>query len=154
MCIRDSTDPVLRAVGCAAQIELGKVARPERKSEMRGGRERRDVCGSGRRTRARHDDEGWRRIHRLRRVHEACTRDAGKASPALDSQIHRVFLTVLFSRALPQEDVIDHAKKAGMSGHGGLRIHGGPGDRFFSRRSRRWNKTIATMRLPGRQDRQ
>ena len=49
----DPARAALRTLGCAAQIELGKVARSEWKSQMRRGRERRDVRGSERRTRAR-----------------------------------------------------------------------------------------------------
>ena len=38
---------------------------------------------------------------------------AGEAAPALDSQTHGVFLTVLFSRELPQEDVHRSHRESG-----------------------------------------
>ena len=63
---------------------------------MRGGRKQRDIRGSGRGTRSRGDDERWRGVHRLRRIHKALTGNAGETEPALDSQIYEVFLVELF----------------------------------------------------------
>ena len=79
-------------MGWSPQSELGKIPLYERKTEMRGGRKQRDIRGSGRRTRPRSDDERWRGVHRLRRVHKALAGNAGETEPALDSQIYEVFL--------------------------------------------------------------
>src|SRR5712671_1276456 len=89
----DPAGPPLRTVGCAAQIELAKVARTEWNSQMRRGRKQRDVCGSGWRTRPRRDGQRWRAIYRHGRLHQARPRDPGETAPALDSQIYGLFLT-------------------------------------------------------------
>jgi hypothetical protein len=86
-------------VGCAAQIELGKVARFEWQPHMRRGREQRNVCGLGGGTRARRNGERWREIYRDRRLHQARLGNIGEAASALDSQAYRVFL--IAHRALP-----------------------------------------------------
>jgi hypothetical protein len=110
----ESAGAALRAVGGAAQIKLGKVARSEWKPQMRRGRKRRDVRGPGRRTRARRDDEGWRGVPRLRRVHQTPFGDAGKAAPTLDSQTHRMFLTGTCSRELPRVDIYRLHQESGV----------------------------------------
>jgi len=79
-------------VGCAAQIDLGKVARFEWEPQMRRGREQRNVRGPGRRTRARRNGERWREIYRHRRLHQARFGNIGEAASAMDSQAYRVFL--------------------------------------------------------------
>jgi hypothetical protein len=88
----DAARPAFRAMGGTPQSELGEIPLYERKTQMRGGCKQRDIRGSGRRTRSRRDDERWRGVHRLWRIHKALAGNAGKTEPALDSQIHEVFL--------------------------------------------------------------
>lgn len=85
---------------------------------MHSGLELRDIRGSGWRTRARRDDEGWRGVHRHGRLYQARPGDVGKATPALDPQIYGVFLTVPVSKESFRADALDSAKKAGMLSHG------------------------------------
>jgi hypothetical protein len=91
----DFARPALRAMGCSPQRELGEIPLYERKAQMRGGREQRDIRGSGRRARSRSDDARWCGVHRLRRIHKALAGNAGETEPALDSQIYEVFLAEL-----------------------------------------------------------
>src|ERR1700674_1432874 len=105
--------PALWAMGCAAQIELEKVTWPEWKSQMHRGRKRRDVRGSGGRTRARCDGEGWRGVPRHGSLHQARLGDAGEAASALDPQIYVVLLTEPFSAELPGLTVYRSREKSG-----------------------------------------
>lgn len=88
----DTARPALGTMGCIPQIGLAEIPLQEWETQMRGGRKRRDVRRSGRRKRSRRNDERWRRVHRLRRIHEARVGNAGETAPALDSQIYGVFL--------------------------------------------------------------
>ena len=90
----DAPRPAFGAVGCVPQIGLAEIPLQEWETEMRGGRKRRDVRRSGRRNRSRGNDERWRRVHRLRRIHEARIGNAGETAPAVDSQIYGVFFLV------------------------------------------------------------
>src|SRR5579872_4011487 len=92
----DAARAPLGTMGGATQIELEKVTWSEWKPQMRRGRERRDFRGSGGRACARVDDEGWRGVHRHWRLYETRFGDAGKAPPALGSQITWVFVSALF----------------------------------------------------------
>jgi len=83
-------------MGWSPQSDLGEIPLYERKTQMRGGCKQRDIRGSGRRTRSRSDDERWRGVYRLRRIHKALAGNAGEAEPALDSQLYEVFLAVRF----------------------------------------------------------
>jgi len=91
----DAARPAFRAMGWSPQSELGEIPLYERKTQMRGGRKQRDVCGSGGRTRSRSDDERWCGVHRLRGIHKALAGNAGETEPTLDSQIYEVFLAEL-----------------------------------------------------------
>src|SRR3979490_1489670 len=91
-------------VGCAAQIELGKVARFEWQPRMCRGREQRNVCGPGGGTRARRDGERWREIYRHRGLHQARLGNIGEAASALDSQAYRVFLIAQCFRSTSGRD--------------------------------------------------
>ena len=88
----DAPRPAFGAVGCVPQIGLAEIPLQEWETQMRGGRKRRDVRRSGRRKRSRSNDERWRRVHRLRRIHEARVGNPGETAPALDSQIYGVLL--------------------------------------------------------------
>src|SRR5712691_2368269 len=112
----DAARAALRTMGCAAQIELEKVAWSEWRPQVRCGCERRDVRGSGRGTRARRDDEGRREVHRHGRLHQASIGNNRKAAPALDSQSYGVFLTAPFLSELPC--AADHVSTRGDLGGG------------------------------------
>src|SRR5882762_4040936 len=108
-------------VGCAAQIELGKVARFEWQPRMCRGRERRDVCGPGRRTRARRNGERWCEIYRHRRLHQARLGDIGEAASALDSQVYGVLLKPPFCRSFPARPFMVRPGRNEVLNHGGIR---------------------------------
>jgi hypothetical protein len=97
----DLARAAFRAVGCAAQIELGEIAQSEWKPQVRCGRKRRDVRGLGRRTSARSNDEARRGIHRHRRLHQARLGTVGEAASALDSQVHGLPLNLPLRRSFP-----------------------------------------------------
>jgi hypothetical protein len=96
----DTARAAFGAVGCAPQIELGEIPLYEWETQMRGGRKRRDVRRSGRRTRSGSDDERWCGVHRLGRIHKARVGNAGETAPALDSQGYGVFIAAPFCAAV------------------------------------------------------
>ncbi len=150
----DPAREALRTVGCATQIGLEKVARSERGSQMRRGRERRDICGFRRRTRARLDDKRRRGVHRHGRVHQASFGNARKATTALDSQVYGVFLT---APSLPEllRGAVFISTKGNLGGrmlsHDRLRTHGRIGNHAFPQCSGRWTRAIGkVMPLSGK----
>ena len=110
---------------------------------MRGGRKRRDVRRSRRRTHSRSDDERWRGVHRLRRVHKARVGNAGETAPALDSQIYGgVRSRAILRNIRISISIAERAGKAGVLSHDDVCAHICIGGRSLSCGDGRRNKAI------------
>ncbi len=143
----DSARTTLRTMGCAAQIELEKVAWPEWRPQVRCGCERRDVRRSGRGTRARRDDEGRREVHRHGRLHQASFGNNRKAAPAVDSQSYGLFLTAPFLPELPSPAIYvpTRGDLGRRDAHDRIRTRGRIGNYAFPQCSGRWNGAIGKV---------
>ena len=143
----DAARAALRTMGCAAQIELEKVAWPEWRPPVRRGYERCDVRRFGRGTRARRDDEGRREVHRYGRIHQASSGNNRKATAAVDSQSYGAFLTAPFLSELPCANVYVSARGdlGRRDAHDRIRTRGRIGNYAFPQCSGRWERAIGKV---------